>query len=159
MKEEMYLKQLKLDIPREIKLDGQTKWMNNFLEELNEEVDEADRASRTDLMEIYFDGELLLRHQDRLGEYVLFDGHLFASFLTNCVRTGEVMNDKIDCQISLVLLDEDIKDRFSLADEVDYDIEGENRDLYFYEHGRFAFAEIIRENLFLNKNPYPKIEG
>jgi len=158
MKEHIFIKHLKLDRPEEIQLDGQVPWLNKILDELNEDADDTDREKFSDSLEIYFKGEFLLKNNGKLGDYVLLDGSLFASFVTLCVSTGTVMNDVVDCSLSIVFIDDVLKDKLGLEEETDFFIDNEERDLYYYDNNKIDIRSTLHENVFLHKNPYPKLE-
>jgi uncharacterized metal-binding protein YceD (DUF177 family) len=156
-KEVVLLKKIPVDSFTEMIFDQETKWLDKILCEINEEAgDEAVETFKDDLF-ITFSGQLARKQQTQYGEILLLTGELNSQFVTNCVRTGQSMLDKIETKITAIFLDSEHQDKYGYDEEVELLYDGKMWDLYFYNDESLDITEVIHEYLFLNKDPYPKL--
>ena len=65
------------------------------------------------------------------------------------------MMDSIDAEVRACFIDEEMKKRFEMEDELSVFVDEGEYDLYFFQNDKIDLFEIFREYIFLNKNPYP----
>lgn len=141
-----------------LKLDQTRPWIKELLNELHEEVN-MKFVSPSSHGEISFDGEYYKKNKSQYGDYVIFKGKLFVRFNTNCVSTGKNMMDTIDIDISACFISSSLQNDESFKDEIDIYMDNDNHDLYFYEGHYIDLKEAFHEYIYLNKNPYPRIDS
>lgn len=139
-----------------LKLDQTRPWMKELLDELHEEVS-LKFVSPSSQGEINFEGEYYKKNKSQYGDYVVLSGKLFVKFHTNCVSTGKNMMDTLDLDFSACFLSSNLESEESFKDEIDIYMDNNTHDLYFYEGHSIDLKEAFHEYIYLNKNPYPRI--
>lgn len=143
--------------PLELKLNGQTPWLGDFLRDVLNEYELAEEGEAADAF-MTFEGELNKKTHSKYGDYIHLSGTLRAKFLTLCVSSGKVIFDQLEAPINAVFLDEVFMPEFNLDEDVSVFLGEEEYDLYFYENRRFDIAPVIKEHFYLYKEPYPRSE-
>jgi len=155
MNGQLHIGKLKYDNPELMSLDQATGWMKDLLDELNEPITTGSVLFSQSPPFIKFKGEAIKKQNPKYGDIVFFTGELNSRFIANCAKSGEPMLDEIDLEVAAVFISEDSRDKNTLNDEVDLFVDGADYDLYFYTLQKIDFCSVLREYIFLNKNPYP----
>lgn len=127
-------------------------WVSRLLAELNEDLEPHEIHN-------IFELELKIwkRFKTQFQEYLVADFKLNLEFTTRCVNSLMPMQDSLSLEINAVYLESHLQNSDELSDSSDLFIDGELRELYFYEKKQISVYEIIHEHIFLNKNPYPSL--
>lgn len=157
-KAKFLVKSLTKDMAQEIQLASDVSWFGAILDELQEDLDVTDGGIGAEAPGIWFKGELTRRSNGKFGEMLFLTGELSARFYTNCIKTGKIMIDSLETAVQAVFVDEEMVERYDLADEITIDIENEEYELYSYQNDVADLAHVLHEHTFLNKNPYPSLE-
>jgi hypothetical protein len=131
------------------------------LAELNEDVAEAEGLAQfvgTEEEDFLVDLEITKHENAHWEEFLILSGHVYVRFPTLCVSTGRWMMDTLDLDLHCVLLAASFDSPDAYAEHVDVDYEGQDHDIYFLDKGKIDLYSIVHEQLYLGKNPYPKIE-
>jgi|GEM_PF-3343772 len=152
-----FLAKLKYNAPELLVFDQNTEWMAKILSELNEPLEEGDVLYSKETPFIRFKGEVVKKKNPQYGDIVLVMGDLDAAFVTTCIQTGKPMIDTIDVDVRACYISNDSKKRYGHDDEIDIVVDDQEFDLFFYNDEKLDIYEVLREYVFLNKNPYPVI--
>lgn len=141
----------------EINVDHHAEWMRKILSELHEEVSNELREEPELLKQasLSFRGDLQKRSDSYWRDHALLVGELKACFWTQCIKSGELMLEKQDLDIQAVFVNDSLKKSKNLEETDTLMIENYEYDLYFYKSSVVKVSEVLHEQLFLNKNPYP----
>jgi hypothetical protein len=140
-------------IVQELDLDASQDFMQELLSELDIEVKDSDRGDES---HISFIGEIA-KVEGKFEEFFQIIGKLIITYYTHDIGTNEVMTELFDHEVNCLVLTEEVGKKLHLIDEIDIQHKGKTFDLYFMdEEDIFDFKTILHENIYLNKNPYPK---
>ncbi|MEK6624894.1 MAG: hypothetical protein AABY86_08000 [Bdellovibrionota bacterium] len=149
------LAKLKLNTPELFSFDQSLEWMESILTELNAPLEEGDVLFTEEAPQIHFKSETTKKQNVKYGDIVVIKGDFSAKFITTCIQSGSPMMDRIDVVVRACYIDEVIKKKYELEDEMNIIVDDEEFDLFLYHNGKFDLYEVIREYAFINKNPYP----
>ena len=155
--EEVVLSSMGADQFVEVDVDQNAEWMRNLLSEVQEEVADELRES-PELLEqtsLSFQGDLQKRANSFWRDHALLVGEFKARFWTQCVKSGELLLEKIDLDIQAIFINEAIKKSKNLEETDTLMVESYEYDVYFYQSSVVKISDVLREQLFLNKEPYP----
>ncbi len=159
VKDKFLVKSLSKNMAQELLLDTEVSWFGAILDELQEDVDDGEVGTSLDAPGLWFKGKLIRRSNGKFGEVLFLTGELSARFYTNCVKSGRLMIDEFDAEVKAVFVDVEMITRYSLDDEVSIELEGDEFELYSYQDDVANLGEVLHEHVFLNKNPWPTLEG
>jgi len=155
--EEVLLSSMGADQYIEIDVDHSVEWMRNILSELQEDV-AGELRKAPELLEktsLSFQGDLQKRANSFWRDHALLVGDLKARFWTQCIKSGELLLEKIDLDIQAIFINEAIKKSKNLEETDTLMVESYEYDLYFYQSSVVKISDVLHEQLFLNKEPYP----
>lgn len=141
----------------EIEVDHHIEWMRKILSELHEDVS-GDLRENPELLKqaaLSFKGDLQKRSNSYWREHALLVGELKACFWTQCVKSGELMLEELDLDIQAVFINDSLMKSKNLEETDTLTVENYEYDLYFYKSSLIKISEVLHEQLFLNKSPYP----
>jgi hypothetical protein len=160
------LKQIHLDqvLDKDIHIDHtQCPWLQDILVELarnNTALNRSKTQLPLDLTTHFLEIDLKItkKYDPSFKKCYFFEISVEGNYPTICVNSLETMDEKLSFSTSLVLVTPVVQQSNAITDDdVELDIAGKTYQLYFYSKGMdFNFAESIREQIFLNENPYPK---
>lgn len=135
-------------------LDEKIPWMKELLDEFTL----ADDSSLDEDISLSLNLEIKRDRSPSKGDHLYMTGSLKCSFVTTCVRTLDLMLDRIDNEFFVIFLPENKVGSF-VSDETDIIIEDEQEyEIYSYTKGEVNLKEFIHELLHLHKGAYPKKE-
>jgi|SRR5690606_27954624 len=143
---------------KEFDLDENTDWVAELLAELNEELSSEELQELGDETFLTFSGFALRRTSGKLEDHVKIEGKLETVFGTRCVRTGKPMLDNLSLEIKLVVVDQEVINRYGYEEETTLFVDEAEYELYPSHDNRFNLQEAVHEMIWLNKEPYPAIE-
>ncbi len=139
--------------PQELVLDASQDFMQELLSELNSEVEVSESESDN---QISFKGEIVMI-KGKFEEFFQITGRLKITYSTNDIVSNEAMTEIFDHEVNCLVLTQEVGEKLHLIDEIDIKHKGKDFDLYFMDdEDNFDFKDILHENIYLNKNPYPK---
>ena len=147
---------LREDASDTIFVDQTQPWLQQILDELNEDFDDEDKAQIGPY--IRFKGEITKLKNNRYGVVAILTGELNARVCALCGNTGKLIYDPIECEVRSVYVEEENREKYQLNDEISLFLEEDDYDLYYYKNYKCDIAMVLREYAFLNKNPYPLAE-
>ena len=145
---------LSKDVPEKIKLDQNEDWLSRILEELCEAAGEEESQM---LMETHlrFSGDIKKSKNTKYGEYVLISGSLTSHFVTQCIKSGNMMFDQIECEVKAACLARSGQKQLGLEEGDSVFLEEQEYELFFFDKNQVDLEPVLHEFVFLNKNPYP----
>jgi hypothetical protein len=142
-------------VAQDLKLDASQDFMQELLSEIDNEVEDKERGQES---QISFDGQILMI-EGKFEEFFQIMGKLKITYYTHDIVTNEVMTELFDHEVNCLVLTQEVGTKLHLIDEIDIQHKGKTFDLYFMdEQDLFDFKVILHENIYLNKNPYPKLD-
>ncbi|MFZ4713320.1 MAG: hypothetical protein ACOYL6_06400 [Bacteriovoracaceae bacterium] len=142
----------------DFKLDESLAWMKELLQELNEDV-KMGFVSPSSQASISCEGQYYKKHRAEYGEYAVVQGTLKAKFYTNDVSNGKVMLDDLEVDFCACFLGAHFKNDPNYKDEIEFYVDNQTMDLFFLDNVYIDLKEAFHEYLFLNKDPYPRIDN
>lgn len=156
---------LKFDTDERISADQSSEWVLGILNELNENVDEEDledlkrQSPQASECHLKFSADIKKVKNSKYKEVVLVEGELSAKFMTYCVSSGKLMSDVMECEVLVAAIDKSLQQSLGFDEEViDIEVDGQEYDLYYFESNQLDLAPILHEYIYLNKNPYPRLQ-
>ena len=134
-------------------------FLAKILAELNEglKFSELEVPSQFDRDYFNFSGNVEKKYNSKYGEYIVVKAQVDTAFMCLCVNTGVVMTDFIKAEISAAIIDRKFEKIFNHEEDTNLYIDGQELELYYHDdNGEFLLEDMVREMIFLNKNPYPK---
>lgn len=154
MKEIVDLRDLSFNSAMELTIDQNVEWLGEILNEFNDEC--VDLECLDSEFYLKLTGSITRKKDSRFDEVLLFDAILAMQFGTTCVSTGKPIVDTINSSLKAIYIDRVHAKKYELEDEITLIFDNEERELYFYEKFKASLKEVVREHLFLEKNPYPR---
>jgi hypothetical protein len=141
----------------EVYLDGETPWLGEILEELNEDLTSSDYEGEGEAS-IVFKGNLIRKWSDRFQDYIILTGNIKATFYALEINSGEVILDHIDVPVKACWILEELREKFGYEEETEIWFDEDEYDLYYYDRNNVELKPVLNEYVFLNKNPYPGLD-
>jgi uncharacterized metal-binding protein YceD (DUF177 family) len=134
------------------------EWLKELLVELNERV--SDKSEEEKLKETNLFAKLSIekKYKQQYGEYVLTKCEINGQFVTECVKTLKPLSEFVNLRFQAGFVDQSLENSDEFAELTEFFVDNEIYELYFYEKGQVDLKETIHEQLYLNIDPYPKIE-
>jgi len=145
---------LSKDVPEKISLNQNIEWFKRILDELNEAAGKEE-AQMLEEAHLSFAGEIKKSKNVKFGEYVLVTGQIVSKFVTQCIKTGQMMFDQIDCEVEAACLLKSRQQDLGLEEGDSVFLEDRELELFFFEKNQVDLEPVLHEFVFLNKNPYP----
>jgi uncharacterized metal-binding protein YceD (DUF177 family) len=139
--------------------DQNTDWIKEILVELNENA--TDKSPEEYLQETSFSltGTLEKKNKPELGEFLLVDGFISTTYVTECVRTLKPMSVNLEIPFKVCFLEQALETSEMFHETDETWIENEVYQIYYYDKRMVAFKEMIHEQVFLNYNQYPVLDA
>lgn len=157
LKKETYITSLTPGRVLEFDLDEGTDWIAKLLSELNEELSTEEMAELESETFLCFEGKALRRTTGKLEDHLKIDGKLTTVYGTRCVQTGKPMLDNLDVEIKMVIVDQEVINRYGYEEETTLFVDEAEYELYSSNDNRFDLFEAVHEFIWLNKDPYPTL--
>ena len=140
-------------------LDENVMWVQNLLREMNETA--TDKKPDEWLLEtsLHIQIELTKKFKNEYGEYLLAKGNFQCTFATESVRTLNPVKETMDVDFKACFLHEPLLKTEEFEDIDETWIDGDTYTIYPYVKSTADIAEMLHEQLFLHRNPYPVAEG
>lgn len=159
IKNKISVERLAKDRVETFQFDQNENFVAELLNELNEGLSiselEVKGSFETDF--IHYQGTIEKKYNSKYGEYIVIKAHLEAAYICLCVNSGAVMMDTIKADNYAGVIDPKFEELFEHDEDTLFYIDGQELELYYFDkNGEFLLADLLREMIFLNKNPYPK---
>ena len=154
LKSSFCVQKLPLDTPRIYRADEREEWLVKILQELQEgEATLLKGEGFTPFIRL--DLEVTHRSQESLKDYLTLQGKIEISYLTRCVLTYELMEQRQEILVGAIAMMSFYQRSMNLYDEMVLFMNDREWDIFYYDR-RVDMAEIIHEYIYLNKESYPK---
>lgn len=100
-----------------------------------------------------FSGSLTLTQHSFFNENLIVEGELSIQFYDQCTRTGDIFLNSMNIMIDAIF----IKDHPDYRELTELEVQGKCYELYFFKKNKVDLCPLLREFLYMNKDPYPKI--
>jgi hypothetical protein len=157
-KSDVFLRPIGIGQTSIIEVDQSAPWMQEILDELHEDV-KADLKD-CDLTKTYirFKADLQKKSSEKFLDHAFVLGEIEARYYTYCITSGELMLDDIFAEVQAVFLEPELQKSMELEDEITIYFDQFEYDLYYLSGLNVPLRPLVNEYVFLNKNPYPKLE-
>lgn len=156
MKDMFFIKGLPLDAGQSHTFNEKQAWCQEILDELTEDLTETEKSKFESTINV--DLEITRKHRGSLGDFILLEGDITIEYPTHCVKTFKMMKETQVTPVNAIVLDNNLEKELELEEETTFFLDTDELDLYFYHH-KLDVKPIIHEYVFLNKNPYPRIDA
>lgn len=143
----------------EFNFDQDTDWVKDLLIELNENATDKSPEEYLKETSLTLSGEVVKKHREEMGEYLLLTANITAHYVTECVRTLKPMSMDLEVPVKICFVDEGFAETELFTDADDTYVDNEMWDLYFYNKRSVDFKEVIHEQIFLNYEQYPVLDS
>lgn len=140
-------------------LDKTIPWVQNLLVEMNESATDKSPEEWLQETSLEITIELTKKFKNEYGEYLLARGHFQCTFATESVRTLNPVKENMEVDFMACFLHEPLLKTEEFAEIDETWIDGDTYTIYTYAKSTADIAEMLHEQLFLNRNPYPIAEG
>lgn len=149
------ISKLPLNQELEFQLNKELSWLGEILDEINQQANGVPGPVAFAQTSIDLKIKLIRRHNHDLQEHLILVGELSIQYFTNCVKTMALMKDQIELNLNSCFISKGFEDSEEYKDQTEIFIDQELRELYFFDKRQIELSEMIREQFYLNKNPYP----
>lgn len=153
------LTKLPLNQVREHRLNKDCPWVRQLLIELNENATTKDPEDYLQNTFLNIDLKIQKKFEPNLGEYLLMEFKIESTFITECVKTLDEMNDHLEIENKCCFIEQHFADEPEYADQTDIYMGSDMYELYFYENRQVELKEMLHEQIYLNVNQYPSTEA
>lgn len=144
----------------EIELNQSTDWVNNLLNELNENaVNDPAAFGLLKQSALTITGEVEKKTKIDLGEFLLAVGSIHAIYTTECIRTLRPMRMELTVPFKVCFLDVALESSEMFAETDETWVDNDVYDIYYYNKRTVNFQDMIHEQIFLNYNQYPVLDA
>ncbi len=152
----MNLKEMSVDVEDQYNVSLETPWVKDLLNELEEDND-----GETSQMEsrLAITLKIALRSPKYYGDYVTIKSHIQCNYSTPCIRCLALTNQSIDVSVNGVFLHESFSTKEEYQELSSYFIENEEMELYYHKKGQVDVKEFIHEQIYIEKEAFPKCQG
>lgn len=148
-----------MDTEQDYELDESQPWVRDILIELNENADTKLPEEYIQDSYVRVDLKIEKKFNSTYGEYLILSGSVATEYFTQCIRTLKEMKDSMEVEFKACYLDSVNEKNEELADQVDIYMDGEVRELYFYDKRIADIKLLIHEQIYLNYNQYPVLDN
>lgn len=153
------LAKLPLNSKLSFHLDKSQPWLRDILVEMNENAHDRTADEWLAETDISVDLELLKGFKGEIGEYLLAEGTIRATYATECVRTLKPMKETIEGPFKACFAPTKLVESEEYAETGEIYMDGKVWDIYGYERYQIPLSEMIHEQAFINYNYYPRLDA
>lgn len=153
------LAKLPLNAKLSFKLDKSQSWLSDILVEMNENAHDRSAEEWLAETEIVVELELMKGFKGEIGEYLLAEGTIRATYATECVRTLKPMKDHLEAPFKACFVPTKLVESEEYAETGEIWLDGKVWDIYGYERHQVPFSEMLHEQAFINYNYYPRLDA
>lgn len=147
------------DIPQgeytDISLDKETPWVQNFLNDLNNDVLDEDRENISNEGDISIEISASRNRTSDHMEYVLLTGKLEAQYNFSCVRCLKLDKKSLSREFNAGFIEEARANDPEYEDQTNIYLEGEERELFFFQKKDLHLRDFLHEQMFYVHDSYP----
>lgn len=150
------LKELNPDVIEEFSVSNEVSWVNELVQELEEDND-GEKGELPSFVKL--DLKITLRSTKFYGDYVTVRAGINAEYYAPCVRCLALTRQQVETQVSGLFLHDNYATRPEYQEISSYFIENEEMELYFHKKGQVELKEFIHEQLYIEREAFPKCVG
>lgn len=152
----IHIKDMNTDVIEEYDISNETSWVQELVNELEEDND-GETGPNPSFVKL--DLKITLRSTKYYGDYVTVKSRIHAEYYAPCIRCLALTKQEIDAQVNGLFLHESYASKPEYQDISSYFIENEEMELYYHKKGQVELKEFIHEQLYIERNAFPKCEG
>ena len=141
----------------EFELDQNVDWVRELLIELNENAVEKSEEAYLDQTNLDIKLKLKSFHEHAIGLVLLAEAEVSAHYATSCTLSLTEMFENTHFTVKGCFLPENLENTEEYEEATELFLAGELRELHFLSKGQADLKEFIHEHIYLNINPYPKL--
>jgi uncharacterized metal-binding protein YceD (DUF177 family) len=153
---EMPIHKFSNDIIEEYDINESVEWVNDLLNELQEEND-TDTTLPPATMHIQ--ASITSKTDRVLGEHFILKSTLDAAFHLPCVRCLTPLKQEMKLELAAAFLHESKSKSPEYQEATTVFTDGKEMELYFYSKGILHIKEFFHEQIFMEVNQFPRCEG
>lgn len=142
----------------EFELDQNVDWVRELLTELNENAVEKSEEAYLDQTDLDIKLKLKSFHEHAIGLVLLAEAEVKAHYATSCTLSLTEMFEDTHFTVKGCFLPEHLENAEEYEEATELFLAGELRELHYLKNGLADLKEFIHEHLYLNINPYPKLD-
>lgn len=150
------LKEMNPDVIDEYKISNEVPWVQELVNELEEDND-GETGPLPSFVKL--DLKITLRSTKYYGDYVTVRSGIEAEYYAPCIRCLALTRQKIEAQVNGLFLHESYASKPEYQDISSYFIENEEMELYYHKKGQVELKEFIHEQIYIEREAFPKCEG
>lgn len=143
----------------DFEFDQETEWIKEMLVELNENATDKKPEEWLRETSLVAFGEITKKDKPEMGEYLLVNGTIEATYATECVRTLKPMKKDLDITFKVCFIDQAMAETELFKDLDETYVDNDVYEIYFYDKRTIEFKDMIHEQIFLNVDPYPILDA
>ncbi len=150
------IKEMSPDVIEEYKVSTETPWIQELLSELEEEND-GEKGPE----ESYFklEAKITLRATKFYGDYVTAKTSLKTQYYAPCIRCLALTKQNLELEVNGLFLHDSFSKKQEYQELTSYFIENEEMELYYHSKGQVELKEFIHEQIYIEKEAFPKCVG
>ncbi|MCK6594803.1 MAG: DUF177 domain-containing protein [Bacteriovoracaceae bacterium] len=150
------IKDLNPDVIEEFKVSNEIPWVQDLVNEL-EEDNEGEKGELPSKIEL--DLKITLRSVKFYGDYVTVRAGIKAEYYAPCIRCLALTRQEFEHDVNGLFLHDTYASRPEYQDISSYFIENEEMELYFHKKGQVELKEFIHEQIYIEKEAFPRCTG
>ena len=152
LKEVFFNKDGKYDLTQSI------DWIQQLLNELNENSEyPEDQLAKLSSLDVHLEIERFF--DSKLDQTLLIKSHVKSSYCTRCVKTLEPLERKLDFEFKAAFIHESFEKDEAYKELSETYLKDGVYDIYYQDRGKFDLKSMIHEQIYLNYDFFPKVEG
>ncbi len=152
----LHLKDMHPDVIDERIISNETPWVEELVRELEEDND-GETGPKPSFVKL--DLKITLRDTKFYGEYVVVKSKINAEYYAPCIRCLALTHQVIDTEVNGLFLHESYATKPEYQEISSYFIENEEMELYYQNKGQVELKEFIHEQIYIERDGFPKCEG
>lgn len=154
--ESINIKDLNPDVIEELKVSNEVPWIQALVDELEEDND-GEKGELPSTVEL--DLKITLRSTKFYGDYVTVKAGIKAKYYAPCIRCLALTRQELELDVNGLFLHDSYASKPEYQDISSYFIENEEMELYFHKKGQVELKEFIHEQIYVEKEAFPKCVG
>ena len=146
------------ETPMQIELDQDESWIHEILDEVNAEAETDNEFLRAGTTSLNAQLTIEKVRSDSYGSTLTVCGEIKVNYAAQCVNSLKDMTEELSVRFKAASVDSRLKATLNLENEDDILVGHEQFELFYYTKNQADLKEMIREIIFLNLNPYPRID-
>ena len=142
-----------LDEEREYKLDKSCQWVEDLLEEIEENLDEDEKSHKVRTLTV--DLRIKRKKIPLFGEGLIVRGSFGGEFLLPCIKCLTPTPESVKGDFEAVFISDQHEKSEDFEENLNVWADGSTLEVYFHDRGKCNVKKILHEFIYMNINNYP----